>query len=230
MSIGPGTVLLGPLGVSPSATNGDCMFFILIGLVVGTVAGLGVVPWLGHLTADVQASALSMGVRVLSDLIGHIDGVDPKLGRALGVVLGVALPGLVCLVLIVLAKTGLSVRRVVGAVIIALGIAGFFFLPAGEAVVGLVVALVITALFWLGSGLLIIAPLVALATALAISSARVLLNGTNHTVARGVRALGALSGFNAVEFWKIALLVVAWSGFVGALLYLFHHPGAGDKG
>jgi hypothetical protein len=205
------------------------MFFILIGLAVGTVAGLGVVPWLGHLTADVQASTLAMGVRVLGDLIGHIDRADPKLGRALGVVLGVALPGLVCLALIVLAKTGLSVRRVVGVLIIALGIAGFFFLPAGEAVAGLVVSLVITALFWLGSGLLIIAPLVALATALAISSARVLLKGTNHTVARGVRALGTISGFNAVEFWRIALLVVAWSGFVGALLYLFHHPGSGDK-
>lgn len=218
--------IFGTLGLRADATKGDRMFFIFIGLAVGTIAGLGVIPWLGSVTADVQASTLSMGVRVLGDLIGHISGVDPRLGQALGVVLGVALPGLICLFLIVLAKTGVRVRRVVGGGLLILGVLGFFFLPVGEALVGLVVSLIISVLFWLGSGLLIVAPLSALASALALSSARVLLRGSNPTILHGVRVLGSLSGFNAVEFWKAALLMVAWSGFVGALLYLFHHPGA----
>jgi hypothetical protein len=203
---------------SAYATKGVPMAFVIIGVIIGALAALGHIPGLGHVLGALSSAVVNDGLGVTTKISSHIAGHDPRLGLVIGVVLGVALPGMACMVLILAARAASSVRRGVGALILLIGLLGFFILPFAQALLVLILSLVVAALLTWVTGAVVVAPLSAIAAVLAVSYGRILLHGTNTTIAKGIVALGVLSHVNSPILWKVALLVVAWAGFVGAAM------------
>ena len=192
------------------------MLYILLGLIAGTLAALSHLSWIA-VPLDAAVTALSAvgqhGANQLSTWLGHRNSA---LGSAVGVVLGVAAPGLVCMALIGAARFGVGVRRGLSGLFVLVAIAGFFFLALGEAVALAVLCGIVAVLFATVTGFLVVAPLAAMAAAMAVTCGRQLLTGGTSAVGRAAVQMGTLTHTDAPTLWKVALLVVAWAGFVGA--------------
>jgi len=198
------------------------MIFFFLGIAVGVAASLGYVPVLAHVIDRATTTAVTFGTNLTTTGVHHLSANHPSLASALGVCLGVALPGLLCLVLVVAAKFGVVLRRAAGGLLVVAGVAGFFFLPHQQAILVLGVSAALSALFMFTTGMFIVAPLGAIAGALAVSSVRVLLSGKDQAVNAGIATLTKLSGVNDPQVWKVTLVVLAWSGFVAAVLAALH--------
>jgi len=192
------------------------MIFVLLGIALGVAVSLGYIPVAAHAVDAATNAAVSFGQRLATSGVQHLSAHHPTLASALGVTLGVAMPGLVCLALISAAKFGLVIRRSASGLLLLAGIAAHFFLPAGQAFLISAGCVTLAALLFFATGALVVAPLSAVAAALAVGSVRVLLSGKNAAIESGVKTFAQLSHVADPRVWRIALIVVAWAGFVGA--------------
>ena len=192
------------------------MLFILLGLALGTLVALGYIPLLAGPIASLSASLMSAANNLVVRGVHAVGVHSPRTAEVLGVCLGVALPGLVCLFLLLAAKLGVGLRRGVSVVLGVVAIGGFFVLPANQATVLAALAGGVAVIFSLASGFGVLTPIAALAGALAVSSGRVLLHGQSPEITKGVNTLVTLVPSTTPYEWHIVLLVLAWAGFVGA--------------
>jgi hypothetical protein len=139
--------------------------WLLIGVVLGVAVALGHVPFLagaGRVLAETALSLVASGGT-------HLIRAAARTGAPERVVLGfeslvaVLAPGVTALLLVVGARGTLRVRAVAGVLLAVLGVASFFYHPAGVASGVVTLALIGAAIAVAASGPLVAAPLAALA-------------------------------------------------------------------
>jgi len=126
------------------------------------------------------------------------------------------------MLLLLAAKFGVEIRRGVSGVLAIVAVGGFFLLPANQATVLAVLAGAAGVLFAFASGFGVLTPIAALASAMAVSSGRVLLHGQNPQITKGVATLVGLVHGSTAQEWHVVLLALAWAGFVGAALVVLN--------
>ncbi len=139
--------------------------WLVVGVLVGIALAAGAVPYLAgaarSLSDDAQRVVGSAGAHLVRALGGV--GAPGRVVLGLTAVVAVLVPGVTAW-LLVLAARGVRRLRVVVAVVLALiGIAAFFYQPAGNALGALVLALAVAGAAVALSGPLVVAPLAALA-------------------------------------------------------------------
>jgi hypothetical protein len=139
--------------------------WLLIGVVLGVAIALGHVPFLAGAARGLAETALSL----VASGGTHLTHAVAKTGAPKRVVLGFAsiiavlAPGVTALLLVLGARGTLRVRAVVGVLLAVLGVASFFYHPAGVASGVVALALIVAAIAVVATGPLVAAPLAALA-------------------------------------------------------------------
>lgn len=198
------------------------MLFLILGIALGTATALGAIPFFSHVVLLASSDSLSIATHLSSLVMARLITHDRHLAQVLTILIGVAIPGLVSLVLMVAAKLGTKVRRAVAPLVVLASLASFMLLPFSQAMFMVGLSVVVGLIFFFVSGALIVAPLAAISAAMAVSSFRSLLEGSSPTIHAATLAMSQISHFDSPIFWKLVMLVVASAGFVGAFLTAFH--------
>ena len=194
------------------------MVYLLLGLILGALGALSHVGWIAGPINGLTTALVTLGAHLTLHAAGWFGHRNVRLGKTIAIVLAVAVPGLVCLGLVAAARAGLALRRGVSGLLLVAAVAGFFVLPVGEAVALAVAAVVVAVALFLASGVLLVLPLAALAGAVGVSSGSQLLHHSTSVLGSAPHELVPLTGVNDPQLWTLALVVVAWSGFVGAVV------------
>jgi hypothetical protein len=192
------------------------MIFILLGIAVGAACALGYIPLLDAPFNAASTWVVNRGQDVVAHLMAHVPPGHKTLVIALGVVVGVAFPGVLSMVLIAGARFGSLLRRSVAALLAFGSIGVYFVLPMHQAVVASGALGALAAVLFLFTGVVVVAPLSAISAGLAVSSARVLVAGKNTAINQGVATLCSVTHVSDPLVWRWTLVAVAWSGFLGA--------------
>lgn len=197
---------------------------MLIGAGVGVAVALADVPFLagaGHTLADTALSLVrGGGHRVVQGLSATGAGASIVLG--VEAALAVLAPGITALLLVLAARGTLRLRAVAAVVVAVLGVASFFYHPAGVAAGTVTLALVIAAICVLATGPLVAGPLAGLAGLIGGTYLPRLWhrNGVGHSAIDAMhRAITGAPG--APVALRIGMLLLAMVPFAFALRYLF---------
>lgn len=200
------------------------MIFAILGAALGVAVALGFVPGLADLVTLAANASMSYADAIAKSVLTHLSAHDPHAGAILGVIVAVALPGLVSFALMIAAKLGVVLRRIAAALIVVGSLASLWFIPLDHALILIGLSLVVALIMLLATGVFVVAPLAGLSSAIATASILAIVHGTNTSIVAGSRALSKLSGFDSPLVWKALMLVVAVAGFAGAAVALVHPP------
>jgi hypothetical protein len=139
--------------------------WLILGVIVGVAVAAGHLPYLagaGRSLSDTAERLVGSGGSHLIRALAFT-GASRRVTLGLTGVVAALVPGVSALLLVVAARGALHVRILVGLLVLALGLAGYAYLPHGTATGALVLALVIAGLAVALTGPLVAAPLCALA-------------------------------------------------------------------
>ena len=143
--------------------------WLVIGAAAGVAIGLGKIPYLagaaGSLSDTAQHVVGTGGLTLVHSVARS--GASRRVVQGVMALLAVLVPGITALLLVVAARTSLRLRAVVAFLLVALGVAAFFYLPAGAASGAGALALGAATIAVVATGPLVAAPLVALAALIA---------------------------------------------------------------
>ena len=138
---------------------------MLVGAAVGVAIALGHVPYFAGAARTLADTALNLvssgGTRLVRGVASS--GASERVVWGVEAAVAVLAPGVTALLLILGARGTLRLRAVAALLIAILGVASFFYHPAGIAAGTVVLALAVAAIAVLASGPLVAAPLAALA-------------------------------------------------------------------
>jgi hypothetical protein len=139
--------------------------WLLIGAVLGVAIAFGHVPFLAGAARAMAETALSLVASGGTHLIHAVakTGAPRRVVLGFAAVVAVLFPGVTALLLVIGARGTLRVRAVAGVLLAVLGVASYFYHPAGVATGVITLALVVAAIAIVASGPLVAAPLAALA-------------------------------------------------------------------
>jgi hypothetical protein len=195
--------------------------WLVIGAVLGIAVALGHVPFIAGAARALAETALS----IVSSGGTHLIHAVAKTGAPRRVIFGftaliaVILPGLTALLLVVAAKGTLRLRAVAGVVLAVLGVASFFYHPAGVATGVVTVALVVAAIAIAASGPLVAAPLAGLAGLIGGAYLPRLITHHAAIEKNAVETMHrALYGHSGDPTWlQVAIVIVAFVPFLLAI-------------
>jgi hypothetical protein len=185
--------------------------WLLLGAAAGVAVGIGRVPYLAGAASSLADTALrvvdSGGLTLVHDAARH--GAPRRAVRGLAALVGLLLPGVTALLLVLAARGTLRLRSIVGALLALLGLAAFFYLPAGPAAGVALLALAAAGVALAATGPLVAAPLVALAALIATEYLPRLLDVRGGPPGAPVAALhAALFAAPGSPLWLRALALV----------------------
>lgn len=187
--------------------------WLIVGVLVGIGIAAGAVPYLAgaarSLSDDAQRVVGTAGAHLVRALGGA--GAPSRVVLGLTAVVAVVVPGVTAWLLVLAARGVRRLRAVVAGVLALIGIAAFFYQPAGNALGALVLALAVAGAAVALSGPLVVAPLAALAGLIGAEFLPRLLVGPdgvpNAPVSQLHQALFTTAGS---PWWlRVVLLVVA---------------------
>ncbi len=198
--------------------------WLLIGAVLGVAIALGHVPFLAGAARALADTALG----IVGSAGTHLTDAVAKTGAPLRIILGftsliaVIAPGVTTLLLVVAARGTLRLRAVAGLLLAVLGVASFFYHPAGVATGVVALALVVAGIAVVATGPLVAAPLAGLAGLIGGAYLPQLVLHPGH-IERGAvemmhRAIYGHAGDPLAL--RVAITVVACVPFVVAIRYL----------
>jgi hypothetical protein len=145
--------------------------WLFVGVAVGLGLGLGKLAYFHGAAVSLSDTAIRLvgtaGLTLIHSAAEH--GAPQRVVEGFSAVFAVLLPGVTALLLVYAGRATLRLRTVVGLLLAVLGIAAFFYLPAGHAAGVALLAFAAAGLAVAATGPLVAAPLVALATLIAIS-------------------------------------------------------------
>jgi hypothetical protein len=187
--------------------------WLVLGVAVGIVLGLGKLAYFHGAAVSLSDTTLrvvgTVGLTLIHSAAKY--GAPKRVVEGFSAVLGVLLPGVTALLLVYVGRATVRLRVVAGVLLAALGVAAFFYLPAGVAAGVAVMALAAAGLAVGATGPLIAAPLVALATLIAMAFLPRLLASHSTLPNVPVSALHeAFFGTAGSPLWlRVAVLVLA---------------------
>lgn len=185
--------------------------WVMLGIALGIAVGIGKVPYLAGAAksyADTAEHLVGTGARSLIHAAAA-RGAPRRVVEGAGAVVGVVVPGLSALLLVAAARATLFVRRVIAVLLGAVGVAGFFYLPAGHAIGVGVLALAAAGLAVAASGPLVAAPLAGLAALIAVAYLPQLIGQAKQLADMPVSSLHhALFATAGTPLWLQALLLI----------------------
>lgn len=208
-----------PLALWPVAPTMGSMIAMLIGVIAGIAIVAGPLRWLSPTTAAAADAMVTFTAQAFEWILGRIPGGadNPEVITTVSVVLAVCTPGLVALGLAIGTRSVGAARRVVTAVVCMAAAWSFFVLPVGQALWMAAFAIVVTVVVLLPAGFLTKAAMWALVVVLAFDYGQAMWAGTAPAITEGVASLIEVSGLNAPDFWRYALIFVGVMPFVGAV-------------
>jgi hypothetical protein len=186
-------------------------FWLFVGVAVGIALGLGKLAYFHGAAVSLSDTALRVvgtaGLTLVHSAAKH--GAPQRVVEGFTAALAVLLPGVTALLLVYAGRATLRLRTVVGVLLVALGIAAYFYLPGGNATGVAVLAFAAAAFAIAATGPLVAAPLVALATLIAIAFLPRLLASRSTLPNAPVSALHqALFASPGSPLWLRALVLV----------------------
>ncbi len=135
--------------------------WLLVGAVLGIAIALGHLPYLAGAGRALAETALRLLVSAGTHLVSGVAkrGAPRQVVLGLSSLLAVVAPGLTALLLVLAARGTLRVRAIAGVVVAVLGVASYFYHPAGVATGVVVLALALAAVAVALTGPLVAAPL-----------------------------------------------------------------------
>jgi len=188
-------------------------FWVVVGVVAGIAIGVGRLAYFEGAAVSLCDTILRVvdtaGLTLIHDAAKY--GAPRRVVLGLTAALAVVLPGVAALLLVVAARATMRLRRIIGLLIAALGIAAFFYLPGGTAVGVAALALLAAALVVAVTGPLVVAPLAALAALIATVFLPRLLLGKDRRLSVPIADLHqALFSTIGSPYWlRIAVVVLA---------------------
>lgn len=139
--------------------------WLILGVLAGIAIGLGHLPYVAgaarSLSDTAQRLVDSGGTSLVHSAASH--GAARRIVEGVAAAVAVLAPGITALLLVVAARLTIRFRVVIGVLVLALGIAGYHYAPAGTASGALGLAVVAAVVAVLATGPLVAAPLAALA-------------------------------------------------------------------
>lgn len=139
--------------------------WLILGVLVGVAIGVGHVPYFAGAATSLSDTAMrlvrSAGASLVSSTASH--GAARRVVEGVTAAVAVLVPGVTALLLVAAARLTIRLRVVIGILVLALGIAGYHYAPAGTATGALALAAVAALVAVLATGPLVAAPLAALA-------------------------------------------------------------------
>lgn len=187
--------------------------WLLFGVAVGVAVGVGKLAYFAGAAASLADTAQrvvgTLGLTLIHSAARH--GAGRRIVEGLAAAVAVLAPGVTALLLVLAARTTLRLRAVIGLVLVALGVAAFFYLPSGAATGVALLAFATAGIAVVATGPLVAAPLVALGALIATQFLPRLLERhstlPNAPVVALHRALFASTGS---PLWlRIVVLIVA---------------------
>jgi len=191
------------------------------GVVAGIAVGVGKLTYFDGAATSLSDRALRIvdtgGLTLVHFAARH--GAPRRIVEGLTAVLAVLVPGVTALLLVYAARATLHLRVVIGLILVAIGVAAFFYLPHGTATGVAVLALVAAGLAVGATGPLVAAPLAALAALIATAFLPRLLASHSTLPSVPVTALHqALFASAGSPLWlRIVVLVLAALPFAFAV-------------
>jgi hypothetical protein len=187
--------------------------WLFVGVVGGIVIAAGRIPYLagaGRSLADNAQRVIGTGgAQLVSTVARH--GAPQRAVLGVTALVAVLIPGIAALLLIVAARSAERLRGVVAFLLAALGIAAFAYQPTGHALGAMVLALAVAGAAVALAGPLVVAPLAALAALIGAEFLPRLLAGhstlPNAPVAELHRAL--FGTVNQSLWLRVVVLLVA---------------------
>jgi len=143
--------------------------WVVLGVVAGVAIGLGRLVYFDGAAISLCDTTLRIVDTAGLTMIHYAAryGAPRRVVLGLAAVLAIVLPGITALLLVVAARTTMRLRQIIGILLAALGVAAFFYLPAGTAVGVAALALLAAAFVVAATGPLVVVPLAALAALIA---------------------------------------------------------------
>jgi hypothetical protein len=194
--------------------------WLLLGVAAGIALGVGKLPYFAGAAGSLSDTALRVvgtaGLTLLHSAARH--GAPRRVVEGFAALVAVLVPGATALLLVLAARSTLRLRSLLGLVLVALGAAAFFYLPAGSAAgVGLL-ALAAAGIAVAATGPLVAAPLAGLAALVGTAYLPQLVTGgtalTRVPVGRLHEAIFSTAG--APTWLRAVVLVVAALPFAWA--------------
>jgi hypothetical protein len=194
------------------------------GAVVGIAIGVGRIPFVAGAARSLADTAQHLvgdgGDRLINGVASS--GAPMRLVLGLAALVAVLLPGATSFILIVAARGTLKARAIAGAIIVALGIAAYFYQPKGIATGEIALALAVAAVAVMASGPLVAAPLAGLAGLIGAEFLPQIVTGHSNLATANVANMHqALTNSAATPTWlQVILLAIAAVpfAFAGRLL------------
>lgn len=190
------------------------------GILLGLAIALGpLISWDARVTVvgEQLIAAFASGASALLEMLPYV-GDYPEVVETFSVITGVVAPGLVVLLLVGAAKRLKGFRRSLSGLLLLAACLSFFVLPAVQAGVLVVAAVVISTVLLIPAGWLSQVGLWSIATVLAVNNVMTVWYAESPEVADGIAALQRLSGMEAPDFWRVAILATALSPYAFAVL------------
>ncbi len=139
--------------------------WLVLGVLVGIAIGVGHLPYLAGAARSLSDTALRLvrsgGASLVHSAASY--GAARRVVEGVAAAIAVLAPGVTALLLVAAARLSIRLRVVIGLLVLALGIAGYHYAPAGTATGALGLAIVAAVIAVVATGPLVAAPLAALA-------------------------------------------------------------------
>ena len=155
----------------PPGLPGKGRIWLLVGIAVGVAVGVGKLAYFSGAATSLSDTAeriVGTGGRTLVHAAAS-HGASLRVIDGVTAVIAVLVPGVTAFLLMFAARGTLRLRAVIGVLVVALGVAAFFYLPHGVAAGVAVLAFAAAGIALAATGPLVAAPLAALAALIATS-------------------------------------------------------------
>jgi hypothetical protein len=187
--------------------------WIVGGAVVGIAVAAGHIPFLAGAARSLSDTAQHLvndgGTRLIRAVASS--GAPMRLVLGLTAVVAVLLPGATSLVLVAAARSTLRLRAIASVIVVALGIAAYFYQPKGVATGEIALALAVAGVAVALSGPFVAAPLAALAALIGAEFLPQIVEGRSTLATANVGALhqALVNRAGAPAWLQVVLLAVA---------------------